>query len=81
MAKDRVTLRELTQILARFDVEVAPKRGKGSHKLFAKQFPEGRFTYPIPDQKDVLPCYVIGARRKFRLRVEDGVTDEEFFGR
>jgi predicted RNase H-like HicB family nuclease len=38
-------------------------------------------TYPVPDKQDVLPCYVKGARRKFRLIPEDGVSDDEFFGR
>jgi len=28
----------------------------------------------------VNPAYVKGARRKFRLTLEDGVSDEEFFG-
>jgi hypothetical protein len=58
-----------------------PSRGKGGHTLFFKVFPEGVFSYPIPVRKDVLPCYVKGCRKKFRLAPEDGVSDEDFFGR
>jgi len=33
----------------------------------------------LPKSKDVLPDYVKGCRKKFRLTVEYGVSDEEFF--
>ena len=64
----------------RFGVAEDSSRGKGSHTLFFKQFDDGEFTYPIPTHgKDVNPAYVKGARRKFRLMPEDGVSDDEFF--
>ena len=81
MAKRRVTIHELRRILKRYGVEEDSSRGKGSHTLFYKQFAEGEFTYPIPTHdKDVNPAYVKGARRKFRLTPDDGVSDDEFFG-
>jgi hypothetical protein len=81
MGKRRLKLRELRKILRSFGVEEDKSRGKGDHTLFYKQFPDGRFSYPIPDKTDVLPCYVSGARRKYRLTREDGITDDDFFGR
>jgi hypothetical protein len=37
------------------------------------------YSYPVPNQADVLPCYVKGIRKKFQLLPEHGVTDEHFF--
>jgi hypothetical protein len=76
-----IKLRELRRILRRFDVEEAPFRGKGSHILFQKRFPEGTFTYPVPNKKDVNAPYVRECRKKFRLTPEDGVSDEAFYGK
>ncbi|MEX0676622.1 MAG: type II toxin-antitoxin system HicA family toxin [Pirellulales bacterium] len=81
MGKVRLKLRDLTRILQSYGVSFTKKRGKGDHILFWKQFTDGRFSYPIPDKPDVLPCYVKGARKKFRLLPSDGVTDEEFLKR
>lgn len=81
MAKHRLKLKDLRKILRSYDVEEEPGGGKGSHIKFRKQFDDGVFTYPVPNQRDVLPCYVKGCRRRFRLMPEDGVSDEEFFGR
>jgi hypothetical protein len=39
------------------------------------------FGMPMPTRRDVLPCYVAQARKKFRLRTQDGITDEDFYGR
>lgn len=39
----------------------------------------GVFTYPVPDEKDVLICYVRGCRKKFKLTVDDGVSDRKFY--
>ena len=80
MARQRLKLRDLKRILKRYGVDREIGRGKGSHILFFKDFPEGRFTYPMPDRADVLPAYVKGCRKRFRLLPEDGVSDEEFFG-
>jgi hypothetical protein len=79
MARIRLKLRDLRKILRTFDVNEDKSRGKGGHTLFWKDFPDGHFSYPIPDKPDVLPCYVKGVRKKFRLLPKDGVTDEDFF--
>lgn len=81
MPKRRLKLNDLIRILGSFGVNVDESGGKGSHIKFWKHFPEGRFSYPVPRQRDVKPCYVNGCRKKFRLRDEDGVSDEEFFSR
>ena len=68
MTHPQLKLHELRAILRRFGVGEEPARGKGSHTVFFKDFPEGRFTYPVPTTRDdVLPCYVRGCRKKFRL--------------
>jgi hypothetical protein len=82
MAKHRLSLKQLRKILRSFNVGEDPSGGKGSHTLFYKQFTDGMFTYPVPTNNNpVLPCYVNGSRKKFRLTEADGVSDEEFFGR
>lgn len=81
MGKHRLKLSDLRRILLSFGVNETRGRGKGGHTLFWKQFPEGRFSYPVPNRTDVLPCYVKGSRKKFRLLPDDGVTDEDFFSR
>ena len=81
MGKRRLKLGDFTRILGTFGVECDRSRGKGGHILFFRQFSDGKFTYPVPNKNDVLPCYVKGARKKFRLTVEDGVSDDDFFGR
>jgi hypothetical protein len=81
MGRVRMKLRNLKRILRSFGVNEARSRGKGDHILFWKDFADGRFSYPIPDKPDVLPCYVKGARKKFRLLPADGISDEEFFRR
>ena len=81
MAKHRLKLRELRRILSSYGVSEDSSAGKGSHTKFEKKFSDGSFSYPVPKDKDVLPCYVTGCRKKFRLTPEDGVSDDEFFGR
>jgi hypothetical protein len=72
--------RRLQAILARYGVGVDRSRGKGSHVLFFRDFPQGRFTYPVPTHgKDVLVVYVRGCRKRFRLTPVDGVSDDEFY--
>jgi hypothetical protein len=61
-------------------VDWTDARGKGSHVLFFKDLDDGRYSYPVPNRDDVLPAYVKGCRKKFRLLPEDGVSDDEFFG-
>lgn len=73
-------LKRLRKALRHFGVSEDPSRGKGSHTLFFKRFPEGEFTYPVPTSHDpVLVCYVKGCRRRFRLTPEHGVTDAQFY--
>lgn len=80
MADRPLKLKELKAILRRYGVGVEAGRGKGSHLLFSKEFPEGVFTYPVPTHnKEVLICYVRGCRKKFRLRESDGISDKEFY--
>lgn len=81
MARRRLKFRDLKRILASYGVGADESAGKGSHVKFYKTFPDGRFTYPVPPNPDVLPCYVNGCRKKFRLRPQDGVSDDEFFSR
>jgi predicted RNA binding protein YcfA (HicA-like mRNA interferase family) len=82
MADQSIKMTRLQAILKRYGVEEVKRRGKGSHLMFSKTFPEGTFTYPVPTHdQDVKVCYIKGCRKKFRLRVEDGVTDKEFYGK
>jgi hypothetical protein len=81
MGKSRLKLNDLRRILRSFGVDEDTSRGKGGHTLFYKQFEDGRYSYPIPNKSDALPCYVKGARKKFRLLPKDGVSDEDFYSR
>lgn len=81
MGKKKLKRRVLARILSSYGVDEIKKRGKGSHTVFSMKTDDGTFTYPIPKGKDVKDCYVKGARRRFNLTVDDGVTDEDFFGR
>lgn len=80
-AKPKLKLHELRKILRSFGVLEDPSRGKGGHTYFCRRFPEGEFGYPVPTKKDVKHVYVKGARRRFRLTPEDGVTDDDFYSR
>ncbi len=81
MAKMRLKFYDLRRILRSYGVTEAKNRGKGSHTLFEKQLSDGKYSYPIPNDTDVNPAYVKGARKKFRLLPSDGVTDPEFFSK
>jgi hypothetical protein len=82
MGRRHLKLNELRRILRSFDVFEDTSRGKRSHTLFYKDFPDGRFTYPVPTHgNDVKDAYANGCRKKFRLRRVDGVSDEDFYGR
>ena len=82
MADRSIKMTELQAILRRYDVECTKSRGKGSHLMFSRVLPEGTFTYPVPTHdKDVKICYVRGCRKRFRLRVQDGITDKDFYGK
>ncbi|WP_165074069.1 type II toxin-antitoxin system HicA family toxin [Paludisphaera rhizosphaerae] len=76
-----LTPRELRTILARYDVGCDESRGKGSHWLFFRKFPEGTVSYPVPTtSKEVARVYVRQCRRRFRLTEADGVSDRDFYG-
>lgn len=79
MANRTVKLRRLKQILKHYGVEWDQRRGKGSHGSFVKTINGRVFSYPVPDEKDVLICYVKGCRTKFKLTVEDGISDKDFY--
>ncbi len=77
MADHPLQLRELRRILGRFGILEDTGRGKGSHTLFYR----GSLSYPVPSKggRTVLRCYVSGVRKKFSLRAQDGVTDQQFY--
>ena len=79
MADRSIKLRRLKQILAKFGIECSERRGKGSHCLFTKVIDGRPASYPIPDGKDVLICYIRSCRKKFKLTEEDGVPDSQFY--
>lgn len=76
-----IKLRDLRRILRSFDCWEETSRGKGGHTMFFRMIDGRKFSYPIPGRDDVLACYVRGARRKFRLTAEDGVSDADFYSR
>ena len=81
MGKHRLKLRDLRKILRSFGVEEDSSRGHGGHTMFFQHRDNGTFSYPVPGDKNVLPAYVKGCRKKFLLLPKDGVTDDDFFGR
>lgn len=82
MPRRHLTLKQLRKILKSYGVREDRSRGKGSHTLFEKEFSDGTVSYPVPTHgKNVKDCYVKGCRKKFRLTPDDGVSDDEFFGR
>jgi hypothetical protein len=81
MADRCIKLRRLRQILGSYGVTWDPTKGKGSHGTFEKIIDGRYYSYPVPDEKDVLICYVRGCRKKFKLTADDGVTDDEFYNR
>lgn len=71
-----VKFRVVKQLLSTFHIEI--ESGKRHLRL---RGPRGG-TYPIPrfkDNDDVERCYIDGIRRAFRLTIEDGVSDEDFY--
>jgi predicted RNA binding protein YcfA (HicA-like mRNA interferase family) len=79
MADRCIKFRRLRKILRKFGVDWSPRRGKGSHGSFFKHMDGGWLSYPVPDETDVLICYVRGCRKKFKPTAEDGVSDDEFY--
>ena len=72
-----IKFRTFRRLLARYGVTVRPG---AKHSLLVSS--DGRLKYPVPFTKgsdDVFRPYVDGARRRFHLTPEDGVSDEEFY--
>ena len=71
-----LSFRRFKKLFKRYNIEVRP--GKKHPILCAA---DGR-KYPIPNLKDgddIEKAYTDGARRKFGLTPEDGVSDAEFY--
>jgi hypothetical protein len=81
MGRKRLTLNDLRRVLRSYGVSEDSARGKGGHTYFFKRFEDGEFGYPVPTTRELNQVYVKGARRKFRLTTEDGVSDDDFFSR
>lgn len=81
MGKQRLKLHELRKILASYGVQEDRGSGKGSHTTFIRSVGGRQFSYPMPTNKDVKPCYVKGVRKRLRLLPTDGVADDDFFSR
>ncbi len=82
MADRSLKLKDLRRILRSFGIGEDTSMGKGSHTTFIQTRPEGTFTYPVPTtSKDVKICYIKGRRKKFKLRSEDGIPDDQFYSR
>lgn len=74
-------LRKLARILESFGIERRDSRGKGSHLTFFGEVEGQRVVYVVPNRKELPACYVRGARKRFRLRPADGVSDRDFYSR
>jgi hypothetical protein len=73
-----IKFREVRRIFATFGISMV--RGRRHWCLVSG---DGN-KYPIPahsDDDDVFRTYVEGARRKFGLTPQDGVSHKEFYGR
>jgi hypothetical protein len=82
MADRSIKLKDLRRILRSFSIDEDTSMGKGSHTTFLKRDKSGKVVaqYPVPTtSKDVLVCYVRGCRKRFQLRVQDGISDQQFY--
>lgn len=83
---DRPTkYRDLVKLANKYDVYEDPKRGKGSERLWIKEYPDGsKRSIPVTCHGE---NYVIGVglikaiRRRFLLTIKDGISDEEFYSK
>ena len=74
MASPRVIkFKKLERLLGKYGIKRLPG---GKHPIFAS--PDGR-KYPIPYNHEVFRVYIDGARRRFNLTPEHGVSDDDFF--
>jgi hypothetical protein len=84
LADRTIKLRELRRILAGFGIEEDSSKGKGSHTVFIQRDSDGKVIaqYTVPtNRNDLLVCYVRGCRKRFGLKVEDGTSDDDFYGK
>lgn len=57
-------------------------RQSGSHRIWKLSVCGVQIDVTVPahqDGDDVLPCYISKARRRWRLTVADGVSDQDFY--
>lgn len=80
-SRKTLKLRELKAILASYGIECDTSRGKGGHVLFRAIIQGRPVSYPVPGDREVKQCYVSACRRRFGLTPNDGVTDDDFYGR
>ena len=73
-------LRDLRRILRCYGAQEAPGRGKGSHTMFWKKFPDKNARFFVPTHgSEVAQVYVRKLRMELRLTLADGVSDEAFY--
>lgn len=81
MVQKNLKRTDFVRILRYYGVAEDTKSGKGSHTKFWKMIDGKKFSYPVPGDRVVKPCYIRGARKKFKLTAKDNVTDDDFFSR
>ena len=79
MAERTIKLRRLQQIARNFGIDCSEGRGKGSHCMFSKVIDGHPVSFPMPTDKEVLICYLRPFRKRFKLTVEDDVSDNDFY--
>ncbi|MBU1614684.1 hypothetical protein KJ693_05145 [bacterium] len=83
---DRPTkYRNLLKLISKYGIYEDTKRGKGSERLWIKEYPNGsKRSIPVTCHGE---NYVIGVglikaiRRRFLLTTRGGVLDEEFYSK
>lgn len=76
--------RDLLKILKRFGVWEDARRGKGSERMLCRAIRGRELRYPTKchNEGDEKPKAVVRAiRRALGLTAEDGVSDEQFYGK
>ena len=77
--------RALKKVLRSFGIDAIIAKSRGhKRKLHCLLVNDKGDKFPIPasgDGDDIERSYVNAARRKFKLTPEDGVTDDDFYGR
>lgn len=77
----RLSSRELAQKLKALGAwELSTKRGKGSHRMFARKHTDGKvYSTTVPWNRDCVASGTLHSiRRSLKLTPEDGCTDEMF---